>query len=127
VWTLGIRNVIPVYGINGLTEEIVNWLDQCRVKRVVLMLDSDEAGRAAVAAMSARIEARGLAVRSVELPAKDAAEFVEQGGIAQQRVGGGMSCVQLSPVREKVSVSFPCLSSNSCCVVVLSKEGAGPG
>jgi hypothetical protein len=84
LWSVGIRNGIPVYGINGLTEEILHWLEECRVKRVVLMLDSDEAGRAAVATMRARIEARGLAVRSVELPAKDAAEFVEHGGTAQQ-------------------------------------------
>ncbi len=84
LWSVGIRNGIPVYGINGLTEEILHWLEECRVKRVVLMLDSDEAGRAAVAALSARIEERGLAVRSVELPAKDAAEFVEQGGTAQR-------------------------------------------
>ena len=84
LWSVGIRNGIPVYGINGLTEVILHWLEECRVKRVVLMLDSDEAGRAAVATMSARIEERGLAVRSVELPAKDAAEFVEQGGTAQR-------------------------------------------
>lgn len=50
LWSIGIRNGIPVYGINGLTEEILHWLEECRVKRVVLVLDSDEAGRAAVAA-----------------------------------------------------------------------------
>jgi len=43
---LSLRNVIPVYGVTGLTEEIIAHLVECRVKRVVLMLDADEAGRA---------------------------------------------------------------------------------
>src|SRR5215475_17217 len=41
VWSAGLRNVLPAYGVNGLTDEIVADLQECRVKRVALTLDSD--------------------------------------------------------------------------------------
>jgi len=84
LWSAGLRNVIPAYGVNGLTEEIISHLVECRVKRVVLMLDADEAGRAAAIEMAKRLAAVNIDARSVELPAKDAAEFIAQGGTAEQ-------------------------------------------
>jgi hypothetical protein len=49
-----LRNVIPTYGTTGLTEEIITHLVECRVKRVVLMLDADAAGRVAAINMAER-------------------------------------------------------------------------
>jgi len=80
----GLRNVIPAYGMNGLTEEIVSHLVECRVRRVVLMLDADDAGRAAAVEMIKRLAVVNIAARSVELPAKDAAEFIASGGTADE-------------------------------------------
>jgi DNA primase catalytic core len=80
VWSAGLRNVIPAYGTTGLTGEIVSHLAECRVKRVALMLDADDAGRQAAHEMSARLEQAHITTRAVELPAKDAAEFVAGGG-----------------------------------------------
>src|SRR5882672_5419746 len=80
LWSAGLRNVIPTYGTTGLTEEIVSHLVECRVKRVVLMMDTDAAGRAAAVEMTERLGAVNIEARSVELPAKDAAEFVANGG-----------------------------------------------
>jgi len=37
LWSAGLRNVIPTYGVTGLTEEIISHLVESRVKRVVLM------------------------------------------------------------------------------------------
>jgi DNA primase len=82
LWSAGVRNVIPTYGTTGLTDEIVARLVECRVKRVVLMLDADEAGRAAAVEMGQRLAAASIDARSVELPAKDAAEFIASGGTA---------------------------------------------
>jgi DNA primase catalytic core len=82
LWSAGLRNVIPTYGTTGLTEEIVSHLVECRVKRVVLMMDADEAGRAAAIDMAQRLAAVNIEARSVELPAKDAAEFIASGGTA---------------------------------------------
>src|SRR5713226_886076 len=75
LWSAGLRNVIPTYGTTGLTDEIITHLVECRVKRVVLMMDADDAGRAAAVEMAQRLASANIDARSVELPAKDAAEF----------------------------------------------------
>ena len=82
LWSAGLRNVIPTYGTTGLTEEIISHLVECRVRRVVLMLDADEAGRAAAVEMIQRLSSVNIEARSVELPAKDAAELIASGGTA---------------------------------------------
>jgi DNA primase len=85
LWCLGIRNVIPVYGVNGLAEGILQHLADNRVKRVVLMLDADDAARKAAKTMADKITALGIEVRAIELPnAKDASEFVTQGGTLEE-------------------------------------------
>jgi 5S rRNA maturation endonuclease (ribonuclease M5) len=81
LWSAGLRNVIPVYGVTGLTEEIMAHLVECRVRRVVLLLDADDAGRAAASDMAQRLTAVNIEPRSVELPVKDAAEFIAGGGL----------------------------------------------
>jgi DNA primase len=83
LWSAGLRNVIPVYGVTGLTEEMMAHLMECRVKRVVLMLDADEAGRAAAIDMGQRLAAVNIETRAVELPVKDAAEFIAGGGAVE--------------------------------------------
>ena len=87
LWSAGLRNVIPTYGTTGLTEEIIAHLVECRVKRVVLMMDMDEAGRAAAIEMTERLTAVNIEARSPDLsglPAKDAAEFITAGGSAEE-------------------------------------------
>jgi DNA primase catalytic core len=83
LWSAGLRNVLPVYGVTGVTEEIIRHLVECRVRRVVLLLDTDDAGRAAAVEMAQRLVAVNIETRSVELPAKDAAEFIAAGGTAE--------------------------------------------
>ncbi len=80
MWSAGLRNVIPIYGTTGLTAEIVEHLRECRVKRAVLLMDSDEAGRAAAVEIAAKLRDASIEARAVELPAKDPAEFIAQGG-----------------------------------------------
>ena len=84
LWSAGLRNVIPVYGVTGLTGEIMAHLVECRVRRVVLMLDADDAGRAAAIEMAQRLAAVNIETRLVELPAKDAAEFIAGGGLVDE-------------------------------------------
>jgi len=80
LWSVGLRSVIPTYGTTGLTDEIVSHLVRCRVRRAVLMLDADDAGRQAALEMTARLAKAHITARSVELPVKDAAEFIASGG-----------------------------------------------
>ena len=84
LWSVGIRKVIPIYGTTGLTEEIVEHLRECRVKRGILMLDSDDAGRAAAREIATKLREASIEARSVELPAKDPAEFIAQGGTVDE-------------------------------------------
>ena len=84
LWIAGLRNVIPVYGVTGLTEEIMAHLVECRVKCVVLLLDADDVGHAAAIDMGQRLAAVNIETRSVELPAKDAAEFIAGGGLVDE-------------------------------------------
>ncbi len=79
LWSVGLRSVIPTYGTTGLTDEIVAHLARCRVRRAVLLMDADEAGRTAAGEMKARLEKASVTARAVELPVKDAAEFIAAG------------------------------------------------
>lgn len=80
LWSIGIRNVTCAYGVNGLTDDILSHLAESRIKRVCLMLDGDEPGREAVLKFAAKLTEIGIESYSVELPAKDASEFVTSGG-----------------------------------------------
>jgi DNA primase len=93
LWSLGIRNVSCAYGVNGLTDEITNHLAESRIKRVVLMLDADESGREALRKFAEKLSAIGIETRWVELPGKDAAEFIANGGTFEQ-VQSLMSAVE---------------------------------
>lgn len=77
----GISNVVPIYGVNGWTPDHDALLDHHRVRRVVLSLDNDEAGHTAASALTQKLTARGVAVRVVQLPAKDANELLVRDGV----------------------------------------------
>jgi DNA primase len=74
----GIGIAIPIYGTNGFTPEHLDLLKRERVKRVILALDNDDAGRRATDALKGKLETAGLAVRAVSFPAgiKDANELL---------------------------------------------------
>ncbi|MEO8648378.1 MAG: CHC2 zinc finger domain-containing protein [Acidobacteriota bacterium] len=84
LWSIGIRNVTCSYGVNALTDEILEHLRESRVRRVVLMLDADDAGREAALKFSEKLSATGIESRVVELAAKDASEFVANGGTLEE-------------------------------------------
>ncbi len=83
VWSAGLRNVMPAYGVNGLTDEIVAHLRECRVGRAALVFDSDEAGQWAARRIGSRLTEVLITTRSVLLPAKDASEFLSGGADAK--------------------------------------------
>ena len=107
----GIRNVTCAYGVNALTDEILAHLQESRIRRVVLMLDADDAGREAALKFAEKLSAIGIESRTVDLPAKDASEFVVNGGtleavqrlIEPQRRGDG----ETAETRAAGSVPLP--------------------
>jgi len=74
----GVRNSIPLYGINGFTSDHLDLLKREGVKRAVIALDNDEAGRRATDSIKERLAAAGVEVRAVEWPegVKDANEVL---------------------------------------------------
>lgn len=61
----GIPNAVPLYGTNGWTPDHDGLLTKYRIRRVVLALDSDEAGRKAAASLATKLRIRGIAVLDV--------------------------------------------------------------
>jgi 5S rRNA maturation endonuclease (ribonuclease M5) len=75
---VGIGIAIPIYGTNGFTPDHLDLLKREQVKRVVLALDSDDAGRRATDALKGKLQAAGIAVRVASFPSgtKDANELL---------------------------------------------------
>jgi len=74
----GVRNSIPLYGINGFTADHLDLLKREGVKCAVIALDNDEAGRRATDSIKERLTAAGVEARAVEWPegVKDANEVL---------------------------------------------------
>ena len=64
----GLSEVMPCYGVNGLSDELLLWLVQNGVKNAVLAFDGDDAGRRGMETVEARLTDAGLAVGRLALP-----------------------------------------------------------
>jgi 5S rRNA maturation endonuclease (ribonuclease M5) len=64
----GISTAIPIYGTNGVTAEMLDLLKREQVRRVILALDGDDAGRKATASLKEKLTAAGIAVRVMGYP-----------------------------------------------------------
>jgi len=84
---VGISIAIPIYGTNGFTPDHLDLLKREGVKRVVLALDNDDAGRKGTDALKGKLEAVGITVGALSFPEgiKDANELlVSRNGDAGQ-------------------------------------------
>jgi DNA primase len=74
----GVATAIPIYGTNGFTGDHFDTLKREGVKRVILALDSDEAGRKATDALKEKLSGAGIVVRVASFPAgtKDANQLL---------------------------------------------------
>jgi len=70
LYAQGFKNVIPIYGVNGLLEEHLSLFNR-RIKEAYLVFDADEAGRKGAEAVSLRLKEKEITSYIVELPAKD--------------------------------------------------------
>ncbi len=66
----GFKNVMPIYGVNGLLEEHLLFFNR-RIKSAYLAFDADEAGRQAAEAVSLRLKEKDIESFAVSLPEKD--------------------------------------------------------
>ena len=68
---VGISIAIPIYGVNGFTPDHLDLLKREGVRRVVLALDNDDAGRKGTDALKGKLEAVGITVGAAVLPGGD--------------------------------------------------------
>ncbi len=66
----GFTNVIPAYGVNGLTDDHL-FIFNSAVKEVYLCFDSDKAGKDGAAKAAEQLKGKGITVYTVILPDKD--------------------------------------------------------
>jgi len=98
----GFLNVLPLYGINGLTADHLRFFEEYGTRNVILCLDSDEPGKQAAKSITAKLLKHGLAVRTIQLPAKDPNELlIKEGPDAFQNILEGLLKKEmLTPDRE---------------------------
>ena len=70
----GFKNVMPIYGVNGLLEEHLLFFNR-RIKTAYLAFDADEAGRQAAESVSLRLKEKRIASYPVALPVKDVNDY----------------------------------------------------
>jgi DNA primase len=59
-WAAGYRNVTSCFGVNGMTDELLDVLKACGAQRILIAFDRDEAGDRGAEAVAKRLIAEGL-------------------------------------------------------------------
>ncbi len=65
----GFKNVIPLYGVNGLTDDHLFLFN--RIKEVYLVFDADEAGRSCAEKTKEQLKGKEIITHKIDLPVKD--------------------------------------------------------
>jgi 5S rRNA maturation endonuclease (ribonuclease M5) len=112
----GIATAIPLYGTNGFTPDHLDLLKRDGVKRVILSLDNDDAGRTAAASLKEKLTAVGIAVRVASFPegVKDANELlVSRNGDAADAFRQVLAAAAPRPPAPTPLAPLPAEASNS--------------
>jgi DNA primase len=64
----GIADVLPCYGVSGLTDDQLALLEQCKTQSLVVCFDGDDAGRRGVEKIQEQLKGRKIAIDVVALP-----------------------------------------------------------
>jgi len=73
----GFKNVIPVYGVNGLLDDHISLFNR-RIKEAYLVFDADEAGRKGAEGVALRLKEKEISSYIVSLPVKDVNVFFKR-------------------------------------------------
>ena len=75
-WCAGLRNVTSAYGVEGVTDELVEAIQASGIKRALIAFDRDEAGERGAAKLAERLQALGIDCLRVVFPkGMDANEY----------------------------------------------------
>jgi DNA primase len=130
----GIATAIPLYGTNGFTPDHLDLLKREGVRRVILALDNDDAGRKATVSLKEKLTAAGIAVRVASFPegVKDANELlVSRNGDAAEAFGQVLDTAEPRPAAPEPSVEAsrsplsetPIAASASDGALMLERDG----
>ena len=87
----GYLNVIPLYGINGLTADHLRFFEEHGIRKGLLCLDADPAGVKACAAIAEKLKLHGIEASTLTLPAKDPnALLVKEGADGFRKIWEGL-------------------------------------
>lgn len=64
----GLHDVMPCYGVHGLTADLLAHFEKCNVRDVTLCFDGDEAGRRGIDKVSSQLKEKQIAVHAIQLP-----------------------------------------------------------
>jgi hypothetical protein len=67
-WCAGFRNVTSAYGVEGVTDELIEAIQAAGIKRVLIAFDRDEAGERGAVKLAARLMAKNVDCYRVMFP-----------------------------------------------------------
>ncbi|MEW6585372.1 MAG: CHC2 zinc finger domain-containing protein, partial [Nitrospirota bacterium] len=68
LYNAGFKDVIPCYGVNGLTEDHLSLLERCQTKEVYICFDRDEAGEQVAERLAGQLKEKNIDAYIVKLP-----------------------------------------------------------
>lgn len=77
LYAQGFKNVIPIYGVNGLLDEHLSLFSR-RIKEAYIIFDADEAGVKGAEALALRLKEKEIIPYIVNLPVKDVNVFFKR-------------------------------------------------
>lgn len=87
-WCAGLRNVTSAYGVEGVTDELIEAIKAAGVARVLIAFDRDEAGERGAAKLAERLQAIGIDCFRVVFPkGMDANEYAAKVQPAAKSLG----------------------------------------
>lgn len=135
-WCAGYRNVTSAYGVEGVTEELVEAIQAAGVRRVLIAFDRDEAGERGAAKLAERLLALGIDCFRIVFPkGMDANEYACKVQPAAKSLGmlirkaewlGKGQAPQREPVEPEVVASCDhLLPSSAVAATPAAEEPAG--
>lgn len=68
LYNAGFKDVIPCYGVNGLTEDHLDLFARCQTKEVYICFDKDEAGEQGADRIAGQLKEKNIEAYIVQLP-----------------------------------------------------------
>jgi len=87
-WCAGLRNVTSVYGVEGVTDELIEAIQASGLARVLIAFDRDDAGERGAAKLAERLQALGIDCFRIVFPkGMDANEYAAKEQPAAKSLG----------------------------------------